>query len=179
MIGVSANQNILVHAVNIEKHVLEFDDMHAKHLSAGALPVNAGNAVTIDSYSNGGKLILATTDTKVFGISRMNMNSTCDEVTGATGGGTYGSGIMTIVCKGICTLRPGYFQNLKGEIIKIPSYDDINITPTTDPMSDLYITSSGVITTVQGAVGTSKCWIGYLIIAPTTSNEAIQIYLDC
>jgi hypothetical protein len=158
--------NIYLHAVQVDKPILEINDIAVKSIAAGATVINAGNAVVLDTTANGGKVILATADAKVLGLAKNAMNSYIDETAGALGG-IYGSGKMTVVTKGIVTLRHSYYTAVTG------------ILPATNPMIALYITAAGLVTTAALAVGTSNCKIGYLINPPTATNPAIQIYVDC
>lgn len=184
----SNNLNIFLHAVQVDKPVLEIAEIPVKSIAAGATAINAGNAVVLDTTANGGKVILATADAKVLGLAKNSMNSYSDETSGSTLGGIYGSGCMTVVTKGIVTLRHSYYQTASGTIVTVKGYDDTAVTgilPATNPMVALYITSAGVVTVAAGAVGTSNCKIGYLLVPPVANlagvvtTPAIQIYLDC
>jgi hypothetical protein len=179
MIPVSSpSNNIYLHAVQVDKPVLEIAELPV--LSTGTA-INAGNGVVLDTTANGGKVILATADAKVLGLAKNAKNAYADETAGALGG-IYGSGCMTVVSKGIVTLRHSYYQNTAGAIVTVKGYDDTAVTgilPATNPMIALYITAAGLVTTAALAVGTTNCKIGFLLVPPTATNPAIQIYLDC
>jgi hypothetical protein len=167
--------NIYLHGLQVDKHVVEIDEIAVSSTAV----IYAGNAVVLDTTTNGGVVKIATTTSnKIMGLAKSSKNSYVDETKGDIGG-IYGSNCMSVVCKGIVTVRHSYYLAVNGSIVTVKGYDDTNITVATDPMTALYITSAGVITNTTGKAGSGAFSIGFLLQAPTAAQPAIQVYLDC
>jgi len=170
MISVSANQKIFDHAIQVEKPLLESSDLAAD----ATVTLFAGQPVRISAAL---AVVPVTTDVKVFGLSKVNKNAYVDETAGALGG-IYGSGKVTVVNKGIVTLRHNYFQTNSGATATVYTFDEGTLIAVA-PMTALYASTVGNISTSAGAAGTTNCKIGYVLVAPTATVKAMQIMLDC
>ena len=185
MIPVTAPiNNIFTHGFQVDKPVVEIDEIA---LSSTAT-IYSGNPVTLDTTTNLGVVKLAITDVKVLGLAKNNQNSYSAEANGDLGG-IYGSGKMSVVCKGLVTLGHKYYRALDGSVVTVKCYDDaatVGILATTNPMTALAITNTGIVTLASNAgsggiylATNTLCKIGYLVKAPTATDPRIQIYLDC
>lgn len=151
-----------------------------KEMKSGEV-IYSGRPVTLskahDAYE--GQVIAMTTNTKVYGLSKVNKNSYSDEVTG-TSTGMYGSGMVTTIIEGIVDIQPNVFTQLDGSEVTVETY---NMAPTYHVWDPLYVEIAdaphlGMITNV--AAGTNdKTFIGFCLVPPTTTNATMQILLRC
>ena len=171
MIPVSSPVNAsYLHGISIDHPILEISTI----MAGSTNNITAGQPVTIDA-TNGvdrGKIVLVTDNVKVLGLAKSNKNQFIDETLGYTG--IYGSGKMAVQCKGLVTVRPSYFALTDDSTVMIPCWDG-TIVSGLDPQTKLYATAAGLIS----ANALSNTYIGFVIQAPTASDFALQIYLDC
>jgi len=165
MIPVSSKQDLFIHGINVDKSILEFSDLPVDPNAT----INAGSPVTIDPTSN--KIVAVTSDVKCFGLSKSNKNAYVDETYGSFG--AYGSGRLTVVVKGIVTVRFNYFIDSSGALVTVKTFDD---SKTYVPMQELYVDSSGLITNVNTLSNTK---LGYVLVPPTSTSKVMQFVLDC
>jgi len=176
--------NIFTHGLEVDKLVAEIDEITIK----SGETLYPGSAVTLDTTVNGGVVKAAITDVKILGLAKINENAYSKEATGNLGG-IYGSNKVSVVTKGIVTIGHSYYKNTAGATVTVKVYDDaatVGILSTTNPMTALAITNTGLITLASNA-GTGGIYlatntlnkIGFLLKAPTATDPRIQIYLDC
>lgn len=177
-------RNIFTHGMEVEKLVVEIDEVTLK---AGST-IYPGQPVVLDTTALNGYVKLVITDVKVLGLAKSNQNTYATEATGEIGG-IYGSNKMSVVCKGIVNIGHSYFRALDGSIVTVKGYDDTattGILSTTNPMTALGITNTGLLTVAASAgsggiylATNTNCKVGYLLKAPTATDPRIQVYLDC
>jgi hypothetical protein len=172
MIPVSSPVNsTYLHGIQADRSVLEISTI----LAGSPLNITAGQPVTLDvsGTADQGKIVLVQGNVKVLGLAKSNKNQYIDETLGYTG--IQGSGKMATQCKGIVTVRPSIFlDSSTGNTITVSIWDG-TIVAGLNPMTKLYATAAGLISTNY----MSNTYIGQVLHAPTASSFALQILLDC
>jgi hypothetical protein len=163
----SSGQQIYSHGITVNYRILE----DATKLVKSDAVIYAGRAVTMDPTT--GLIIAGGGNVRTYGLAKSNKNSYVDETKGSFG--AYGSGKMTTVLKGLVTVRPNYFVASDETIAKIKVYDD-TILATYQYLQALYVDTNGLITNVTTQGNTL---LGYCTKPPTSTDETMEISLDC
>jgi hypothetical protein len=139
--------------------------------------IYAGNAVSLTSA---GLVTRTLTNVAVYGLAKNNMNSYRNEVNDASFG-IYGSGLMTVVVKGIVDLMPSYFPNTDGSYTTVQTWDTAPTYYAGDPIYVMVAGATpGILTkTLDSTVDSTRndnTLVG-TVLMPPSSTTPMQILL--
>ena len=115
----------------------------------GSSSIYAGQPVSINAS---GKIVPATSGSKIFGLAKVDRNSYEDSVVGKYS--IYGSGLMPVLCMGIASIKASTYNTIEvtnAVTSSAFSKDIFDTSKTYAPGDLLYVDANGLISNVAGA----------------------------